>query len=231
MVPGEPTQVPTVPYPILFMLLSFVNLDTSPTPSSKPTTDEPAHSEPAAAAPAAATPEAQTPAAATPPTNPTAYEHMRTLHPSAKSVWMIKYALFTAVVVLAIGAYEITQLFSTADRMLPVGTYTGTVLTVGALITIGIPLLRYKYWRFTLMDEELFLERGIFNRVRTVVPLRRIQHLDVSQDVLEREFDLGKLIVHTAGTRSADVVVPGLAYAEAEQFRDDLRNYITEDAL
>jgi len=112
-----------------------------------------------------------------------------------------------------------------------VGTYTGTVLTVGALITIGIPLLRYKYWRFTLMDEELFLERGIFNRVRTVVPLRRIQHLDVSQDVLEREFDLGKLIVHTAGTRSADVVVPGLAYAEAEQFRDDLRNYITEDAL
>jgi len=63
------------------------------------------------------------------------------------------------------------------------------------------------------------------------VPLRRIQHLDVSQDVLEREFDLGKLIVHTAGTRSADVVVPGLAYAEAEQFRDDLRNYITEDAL
>ncbi|NBB88083.1 MAG: PH domain-containing protein [Bacteroidetes bacterium] len=156
---------------------------------------------------------------------------MRKLHPAAKSVWMIKYALFTTVVVLAIGAYEITQLFSTADRVLPVGTYTGTVLALGALITIGIPLLRYKYWRFTLMDEELFLERGILNRVRTVVPLRRIQHLDVSQDVLEREFDLGKLIVHTAGTRSADVVVPGLAYAEAERFRDDLRNYITEDAL
>lgn len=156
---------------------------------------------------------------------------MRKLHPSAKSVWMIKYALLTTVVVLAIGAYEITQLFSAADRLLPVGTYTGMVVVLGALITIGIPLLRYKYWRFTLMDEELFLERGILNRVRTVVPLRRIQHLDVSQDVLEREFDLGKLIVHTAGTRSADVVVPGLAYAEAEQFRDDLRNYITEDAL
>lgn len=156
---------------------------------------------------------------------------MRKLHPSAKSVWMIKYALLTTVVALAIGAYEITQLFSAADRMLPVGTYTGTVLVLGAVITIGIPLLRYKYWRFTLMDEELFLERGILNRVRTVVPLRRIQHLDVSQDVLEREFDLGKLIVHTAGTRSADVVVPGLAYTEAEQFRDDLRNYITEDAL
>ncbi len=144
---------------------------------------------------------------------------------------MIKYAILTTVVALGVGAYEITQIFSSADRFFPVGTYTAVVLVLGALVTIAIPLLRYKYWRFTLMDEELFLERGILNRVRTVVPLRRIQHLDVSQDVLEREFDLGKLIVHTAGTRSADVVVPGLDYAEAEQFRDDLRNYITEDAL
>lgn len=160
-----------------------------------------------------------------------AYDNMRKLHPSAKSVWMIKYAILTTVVALGVGAYEITQIFSSADRFFPVGTYTAVVLVLGALITIAIPLLRYKYWRFTLMDEELFLERGILNRVRTVVPLRRIQHLDVSQDVLEREFDLGKLIVHTAGTRSADVVVPGLDYAEAEQFRDDLRNYITEDAL
>lgn len=144
---------------------------------------------------------------------------------------MIKYAILTTVVALGVGAYEITQIFSSADRFFPVGTYTAVVLVLGALVTIAIPLLRYKYWWFTLMDEELFLERGILNRVRTVVPLRRIQHLDVSQDVLEREFDLGKLIVHTAGTRSADVVVPGLDYAEAEQFRDDLRNYITEDAL
>ncbi len=153
------------------------------------------------------------------------------LDPAVRSVWMIKYALFTLVVTLIVGGYEITQLFSSNDRFLPVGSYTGLVIAVGALISLLIPFLRYKYWRYELLDEELYLERGILNRVRTVVPLRRIQHLDVSQDILEREFDLGKLIVHTAGTRSADVVLPGLAYDEAEQFRDELRNYITEDAL
>jgi membrane protein YdbS with pleckstrin-like domain len=67
--------------------------------------------------------------------------------------------------------------------------------------------------------------------VRTVVPLRRIQHLDVSQDIIEREFDLGKLIVHTAGTRSSDVVLPGLDFEEAERLRDELKNFILEDTI
>jgi uncharacterized protein len=63
------------------------------------------------------------------------------------------------------------------------------------------------------------------------VPLRRIQHLDVSQDILEREFGLGKLIVHTAGLRSSDVVLPGLQHEVAERLREEMKHYILEDAL
>lgn len=98
-------------------------------------------------------------------------------------------------------------------------------------MVVVLPLLRYRFWRYGLRTEELYLERGILNRVRTIVPLRRIQHLDVSQDVLEREFDLGKLIVHTAGSRSSEVVLPGLNYEEAQALRDTLKNYILEDAV
>jgi hypothetical protein len=67
--------------------------------------------------------------------------------------------------------------------------------------------------------------------VRTIVPLRRIQHLDVSQDVLEREFSLGRLVVHTAGSRSSDVVIPGLKLEMAERMRDEVKRYILDDPL
>ena len=73
--------------------------------------------------------------------------------------------------------------------------------------------------------------RGIFNRVHTIIPLRRIQHLDVSQDLFEREYDVAKLIIHTAGTRSSDVILPGLTLSVAEKLRDEMKEFITDEAL
>ena len=150
---------------------------------------------------------------------------LRRLDPSVKTVWTLKLVLWSLLAVGGVLTYEILHFFET-DRLLPFGLLTGAVLLVGLLVSLSWPRLRYRYWRFALRKEELYLERGVLNRVRTVVPLRRIQHLDVSQNVLEREFSLGKLIVHTAGTRSSDVVLPGLALDQAEQLRDTIRKYV-----
>ncbi len=126
--------------------------------------------------------------------------------------------------------YDLASAIS-GGGFLPPGVISILALLLSAGICVGIPRLRYRFWRYALRSEELFLERGIFNRVRTVVPLRRIQHLDVSQDLIEREFEVGKLIVHTAGTRSSDVTLPGLNIAEANRLRDEVKHYILEDAV
>ena len=155
---------------------------------------------------------------------------MQPLDPAIKTVWTIKLALGWGVVVLGVLAYDVTQLFD-PERWLPFGVLPGAMLVLGLALAFGLPRLRYRFWRFALRPEELYLERGVWNRVRTIVPLRRIQHLDVSQDLFERNYDLGKLIVHTAGTRSSNVVLPGLRYEEAERLRDEVKHYITEDAV
>ncbi|MFQ5568899.1 MAG: PH domain-containing protein, partial [Rhodothermales bacterium] len=121
---------------------------------------------------------------------------MQPLDPAIKSVWTIKLSLGWAIIGFVVLTYDVFQLFD-PDRLLPFGVLTGLVILLGVTLTLLLPRLRYRFWRFDLRPEELYLERGIFNRVRTIVPLRRIQHLDVSQDLLERNFHLGKLIVHT----------------------------------
>lgn len=156
---------------------------------------------------------------------------MKPLHPSIRTVWRIKLGLTWALITAVAFVYELFQFFGSADGWIPTGTRTGAALVIAALVVVFVPSLRYRFWRYELRDDELFVQRGILNRVRTVVPLRRIQHLDVSQDILEKEFDLGKLIVHTAGSRSSDVVVPGLDIREAEELRDRLKHFILEDAL
>lgn len=156
---------------------------------------------------------------------------LKPLDPSIRIVWTITLAVWSSLLILGVFIYELVHWVGNDDTFLPFGVGTLLVLLGGLTITIVIPRLRYRFWRYELRPEELYLERGIFNRVRTIVPLRRIQHLDVSQNILEREFDLAKLIVHTAGTRSSDVYLPGLRMEIAEQLHDEVKHFILEDTL
>jgi membrane protein YdbS with pleckstrin-like domain len=155
---------------------------------------------------------------------------VRSLDGSIRTIWRIKLAGFTLAAVLPAFFYDLTHLFS-PDAWLPFGVLPGTVLGLGLLYTLVWPRLRYRAWGFALRPEELYMEHGVLNHVRTVVPLRRIQHVDVSQDLIEREYALGRLVVHTAGSRSSDVVIPGLPLGEAERIRDEIKRFILEDPL
>ncbi|GIV62595.1 MAG: membrane protein [Rhodothermaceae bacterium] len=162
-----------------------------------------------------------------PPPSPRAVT-LHPLDPAVITVWRIKLGLTAAVVVAAVLGYELFHLFDEVRRF-PFGLLSALVTVAGLLLTLALPRLRHRYWRYALDEEALYLERGLFNRVRTLVPLRRIQHLDVSQDLIEREFDLARLIVHTAGSRSSEVVLPGLRFEEAEHLREAIKRYIMEE--
>ena len=76
---------------------------------------------------------------------------------------------------------------------------------------------------------ELQVRHGVWTKVHTVVPLGRVQHIDISQGPLERAFAVCRLVVHTAGTMHSQVVLPGLARATAEGMRDEIRSRIRQE--
>jgi len=166
----------------------------------------------------------------TAPANVGSNDTVRSLDASIKTVWRIKGAFFGVVFFLPAFFYDLTHLFS-PESWLPFGLLSGTVLGLVTVYALVWPWLRYRAWGFALWPEELYREYGVLVHVRTIVPLRRVQHVDVSQDLLEREFGLGRLVVHTAGSRSSDVVVPGLPLPEAERIRDEVKRFILEDPL
>jgi hypothetical protein len=157
-------------------------------------------------------------------------DRVRSLDGSVRAIWRIKLAGLTLALFLPALFYDLTHLFS-PNSWLPFGILSGTILGMGLLFILVWPQLRYRAWGFALRPEELYMEHGVLNHVRTVVPLRRIQHIDVSQDLIEREYALGRLVVHTAGSRSSDVVIPGLPLSEAERIRDEVKRFILEDPL
>ena len=100
---------------------------------------------------------------------------------------------------------------------------------MAALVVVGLVWvhLRYRIWSFRVREDALYLERGVITNVKTVAPHVRIQHVDTSRGPLERALGLSTLVVYTAGSRGADVSIPGLTTAEAA----DLQQRVKELAI
>lgn len=90
----------------------------------------------------------------------------------------------------------------------------------------GAPIRRFRAWGWALADDELHVAYGVWTQVHTVVPLTRVQHIDVAQGPLQRAFGVATLIVHTAGTAHATVSLPGISRATAEELRDVVRTHV-----
>lgn len=146
---------------------------------------------------------------------------METLNPRIRWLWIGQAILLAAVVGLGVLA---------VDRLLTAVPRLGLVGAVGAVALLGIAyaVRLYQRWAFELQSDALYLERGVVTFVETSVPFVRVQHVDTQFGPIERAFGLSSLVVYTAGSRNADVRIPGLTPERARQLQDSLRDLAAE---
>lgn len=102
------------------------------------------------------------------------------------------------------------------------------VIAIIALTGMVYVKRRYAAWGFELRDDHLYIQYGVFRKVKTMAPFVRIQHVDTQRGVLDRLFGLSRVVVYTAGSRGADMTIPGLFPGEAEKIQKKLRDVAIE---
>ena len=80
----------------------------------------------------------------------------------------------------------------------------------------------YRGWGYRLDGKVLEIRHGIWFRQLQLLPLARLQHVDLHNGPIERSLGLASLLFHTAGTHEATLVIPGLDANEAVKLRDHL---------
>ncbi|WP_178917022.1 PH domain-containing protein [Natronomonas gomsonensis] len=140
----------------------------------------------------------------------------QTLEPEIQAVWILQSGISAAV--LGVISAVAFAFFSPGDPWLG-----GVVFTVVFLLGATLAVLRYRSWAYEVREDSLYLERGVVTRVKTVVPYVRIQHVDASRGPIERTFGLATTVVYTAGSRGADVSIPGLTPERADDLQDRLK--------
>ncbi len=96
------------------------------------------------------------------------------------------------------------------------------VSAAGAVLAWWFPGRAYRAWGYRIDDQVLETHSGVVFRVTRLLPLPRLQHVDLQRGPLERAFGLASLVLHTAGTHEATIVIPGLDADEAVRLRDHL---------
>jgi membrane protein YdbS with pleckstrin-like domain len=151
---------------------------------------------------------------------------MRPLHPNQVKLLRLRFALFALGLVAAAAAVD---WFPLRKTFLPLGIATGAALALGLLFLLVMPKRRYRAWAWRMDEDELRIASGVLVRSDTIVPFGRVQHIDVLRGPIQRGYGLASLVLHTAGTRSAAMQLPGLDADEAERMRDHIRGKIRED--
>jgi membrane protein YdbS with pleckstrin-like domain len=137
------------------------------------------------------------------------------LHPRVRIVWVLRAVLAAAILTAPVaGAHH----FGYVPEW-------GPVVAGATLLVLGVvhALLRYRRWSYEIREDALYLDRGVITQVRTTVPLVRIQHVDSRRGPVERVVGLASCVVYTAGSRGADVRIPGLTPDGASDLREELK--------
>ena len=104
--------------------------------------------------------------------------------------------------------------------LIPLATLT--IIALMGVLTWRWPALQHRYASYRLDGDGIEITKGVIWRSSIRVPKSRIQHTDVSQGPLERNFELSTLHIFTAGTEHSEVTLAGIEKTRAFRIRDHL---------
>lgn len=90
---------------------------------------------------------------------------------------------------------------------------------ISILATLTIILLYVRSIKYSFSENEIIIERGIFNKVTKHIPFRTITHVSSKTSIFDRLFGIGSILIETAGKS-------GSLYAEPEGNIQGIKNFL-----
>lgn len=155
----------------------------------------------------------------------------RSLDPRVVKLWLVTdligYGFLLSIMLISLLVLMLVQ------PLLSLWLIAGWVVLTGVCLWFSFwrPSRAYRAWSYRIDKQVLETRSGIvFHRTR-LLPLSRLQHVDLERGPFERMYGLSSLVLHTAGTHSANLRIPGLDAHEAVLLRDRLVESGGEDAV
>ena len=142
---------------------------------------------------------------------------------SRSAIWLWVTQGLVGALLFGVAATVFTLVVPDEGGPLPVLQWAVPVAAaVYAVVAVGIrPLFRFRVHRWEVTGEAVYTLTGWLTRTWTLVPIARIQTVDVTRGVLQQLFGLASVAVLTASSQGT-VRVPNLELEVAQHMAEDL---------
>ena len=143
---------------------------------------------------------------------------LRRLHPKVKRATAVA-SLITNGIMGAIAVAYLVIAFNRDWTLWPgwaaLGLFTLSFIWFGWIL----PALQYRYFSFRVAEDELEIHSGWLWITDTIVPMTRVQQVELESGPLLRKYGLAKVSIVTA---AATLEIAGLEREEAEQLKRNI---------
>ncbi|KEH99302.1 PH domain-containing protein [Clostridium massiliodielmoense] len=145
------------------------------------------------------------------------------LNKNAKKAWRIT----NLIALIVVGAIAIGLRIVFNDKLGKYGFVANIV--VGIIIFILIvdvlinPIIEYKQWKYIITEDRIEFVHGIYFLTTTIIPMVRIQHIDIEEGPINRLYKLAKITIHTAGGTHK---IEGLPKEKAQEISEYIKDRI-----
>lgn len=153
-------------------------------------------------------------------TNQSKYDFSINTRQSKVAILLIIYKFYKAIVRGILPIIAIFLFGSGGNK----SVYIYTSLIVISIIVFTMSILSYYRFYFRIENEELYIEKGVFKKVKLNIPFERIQTVNFEQNLVLQLFDKYKVEVDTAGSAQKEFSFDALDKNIAEE----LRSYILD---
>jgi putative membrane protein len=109
------------------------------------------------------------------------------------------------------------------------GSFIG--LSIGSMV-LGIAVvsavIRYVTFRYGMDESNLHVHQGLIDKQNRIIPLSRIQNIDLSQNLFHRLLRVGEVRVETSSGKEPEAVMRVLSLLEYERLKAKLINHQSE---
>ena len=141
---------------------------------------------------------------------------------------LIKELSSTLLLALALIGFFLIAFFFTENTPIKVLIGVPFIFVVLFVLKLVFVILAFPKKGYLLREQDISYRSGLLIYKLTTIPFNRIQHVEVSQNIIEKSFGLSRVKVFTAGGSVSDLSIPGLLPDKAHQIESFLLSKVSK---
>jgi len=137
------------------------------------------------------------------------------LHLDYLKVYRINWIITEGILLVLLVAYLALALWK-EWTMLPIWIGLAVLLLLSIIFIWIVPKVIYSRYKYELFEDELEIQSGLIFITNVLVPMVKVQHVELETGPLMRKYELAKVAIVTAATKHT---IDGLKLEQAQALK------------